>query len=128
MNKIITLSLLTVGLMADPYFGFGGTLTNKDEGCRAYATALAGYQINDTLAVEGRYSYTMRGDDSYANIYAKVDINEHLYSLIGLERPINAIKADINANLGLGYTLGKVGFELVYKHENTLSSNVVFRF
>jgi len=130
MKKLLTLiATLSTLLHAEPYFGFGGTFTNKDEGCRAYVVALAGYQVNDKFAVEGRYSHTARGDDQYANLYAKLRIYKDAYGLIGFEQPINSIKKYHNANFGLGYQIGKVGFEVVYKHkQDVLTTNVVFRF
>jgi len=129
MKKLLLIALLTLGLSANPYFGFGGTLTDKKEDCRAYALVFVGYQFNDKFAVEGRYSHIMRGDAQYANIYTKLKIYKDAYGLIGFEQPINSIKKYSNANFGLGYEIGNVGFEVVYKHtQDALTSNVVFRF
>jgi len=129
MKKIFLLLMLTMGLHAEPYFGIGGTFTDKQEDCRAYAFGLVGYNINDKFAIEGRYSHIMRGDTQDIGIYGKMKVGDNFYGLLGIEKSLDAVKEYNGFVFGAGFTVNKTSFELGYKHSTEAPFlNVVFRF
>jgi len=129
MKKILLLVALSAGLMANPYIGVGGTLTDKQEDCRAYVLGLAGYQVNDKFAAELRYSHIMRGDTQDIGIYSKMGAPDSFYGLVGFKKSLNAIHCYDGFDFGLGYAINKTSIEAVYSQAiEAPMLNIVFRF
>jgi len=129
MKKILLVLLLSLGLHAEPYIGFGGMFTDKEQdNCRAYVTALAGYQVNDKFAIEGRYYHVARGDAQWAHVYAKVKVVNNFYGLVGWEKSLT--DSDYaGLNFGAGYTINKTSFELGCRKDAAAPTfNVLYRF
>ena len=128
MKKILLGLLLTIGINANPYVGLGGTLTDKQEDCRAYVVALAGYQVNDRFGGEIRYSRIARGDYQWISIYSKMELLDNVYGLVGWEKSLTDDDY-AGLNFGVGYTMSKTSFEIVYRKEAKAPAfNVLFRF
>ena len=129
MKKLVLGLFLTIGLHAQPYFGIGGTFTDKQENCRAYVFGLVGYQLNDKFATEVRYSHIARGDTQDIGIYGKMEVVDNFYGLIGFEKSIQSVNDYNGFVFGTGFTVNKTSFEVGYKHSTKAPFlNVVFRF